>query len=529
MQEIVQQVLIILRGMWKFRWPGLVVAWVVAVVGAVVVMKIPDQYEASARIYVDTDSILKPLMSGLTVQPNVEQQIAMLSRTLISRPNLEKLIRMADLDLRSSGRNDQDFLIQKLTEGIRIGTAGGLNLYTMSYRDSEPERAKRVIQSMVSIFVESGLGSSRKDTDAAKTFLNEQIKTFETKLEEAEARMKEFRLRNVATQSADGKDAASRLAESNAQLEQARLQLREAENARDAAKQQLKLERGQGGDTALQGILQESSINVATPELDARINDLRRNLDALLQRYTDRHPDVVTTKRLLSDLEEQRKREVAELRKAAIAQAAAGGVGGGATSSLAAQELSRVLASSEIQIAALRARVAEFTARAAAAREGLKSAPQLEAEAAQLNRDYEITKKNYEDLVARRQSAVMSGELDVASGVAEFRLVDPPRASPRPVAPNRMLLLPLVLVLSLAAGVFFAFAASQLRPTFSTAEDLRKQTGLPLLGIVTLLRSDDDRRSDRASLVRFVAASGGLVGLFMAGLITLSLVARFGA
>ena len=182
MQEIVQQVLLVLRGMWKFRWPGLVVAWVTAVIGAVVVWKIPDQFEASARIFVDTDSILKPLMSGLAVQPNVEQQISMLSRTLISRPNLEKLIRMADLDLKNQSKNDQESLVEKLTKGIEIRTAGGVNLYTMSYRDSEQDRAKRVIQSMVSIFVESGRGASRKDTDSAKTFLNEQIKTFEATL-----------------------------------------------------------------------------------------------------------------------------------------------------------------------------------------------------------------------------------------------------------------------------------------------------------------------------------------------------------
>jgi uncharacterized protein involved in exopolysaccharide biosynthesis len=93
MQELVQQVLAVLRGMWKFRWPGVAVAWVVAAVAVVVIWRIPDQYEAAARIYVDTDSILKPLMSGLAVQPNVDQQISMLSRTLISRPNIEKLIR----------------------------------------------------------------------------------------------------------------------------------------------------------------------------------------------------------------------------------------------------------------------------------------------------------------------------------------------------------------------------------------------------------------------------------------------------
>ena len=81
----------------------------------------------------------------------------------------------------------------------------------MAYRDPEPDKAKRVIQSMVSIFVESGLGASRKDTDSAKTFLNEQIKIFETKLEEAEARLKEFRLRNIDRQGADGKDVTTRL------------------------------------------------------------------------------------------------------------------------------------------------------------------------------------------------------------------------------------------------------------------------------------------------------------------------------
>jgi polysaccharide chain length determinant protein (PEP-CTERM system associated) len=528
MQEPIRQILATLRGMWKFRWPSVVVAWVIAAIGVVVVWRIPDQYEASARVYVDTDSILKPLMSGLAVQPNVDQQIGMLSRTLISRPNIEKLIRMADLDLKASSKGEQDALIEKLMKGISIRTAGGVNLYSMSYQDQEPEKAKRVIQSMVSIFVESGLGASRKDTDSAKTFLAEQIKTFEGKLEEAETRLKEFRLRNLGTQSADGKDAASRLVEISGQLEAARLQLREAENARDAAKQQLAAERGQGGGSSVtQSLLQESALAVSTPEIDSRLDAQKRNLDGLLQRYTEQHPDVQSARRLIKDLEDQKKREVAELRRTAMMTQVAS-PSGGSGGSLASQELARMLASSEVQVASLRARVSEYAGRYAAARESMKLAPQIEAEAAQLNRDYAITKKNYEDLVARRQSAVMSGELDVASGVAEFRLIDPPRVAPKPVSPNRLLLLPLVLVAGLGAGAALAFAASQLRPTFSDPDQLRQATGLPLLGVVTALTTDADRHYRRASLMRFVAASGGLVGLFVAGLIAMTLSGRYG-
>ena len=528
MQELLQQITAALRGMWRFRWVGLVAAWITAIVGALVVWKIPDQYEASARVYVDTDSILKPLMSGLAVQPNVEQQIQMLSRTLISRPNLEKLVRMADLDLKDQSKGDQERLIERLQKGIEIRTAGGVNLYSMAYRDPEPDKAKRVIQSMVSIFVESGLGASRKDTDSAKTFLNEQIKIFETKLEEAEARLKEFRLRNIDRQGPDGKDVTTRLSEITTQLEAARLQLREAERARDAAKRQLSESRGQTMVSQLPQLLKEGDITVATPEIDARINDQKRNLDGLLQRYTEQHPDVISAKRLIAELEAQKRKEVQEQQRRA-AQTAAAAPSPRATESLAQQELNRMLATAEVQVAAMQARVDEYAGRYAQVKEQLKTAPQIEAEASQLNRDYAVTRKNYEDLVARRQSAVMSGELDVASGVAEFRLIDPPRVTPKPVSPNRLLLFPAAFVAALGVGLLVAFAAAQLRPTYGDGNELRLRTGLPLLGVVTLLSSDIDRRRARMSTLRFAGASGALLLMMVTGLAALIVMNRYGA
>lgn len=518
MDLLLNQVLSVLRRTWRYRWIGLAAAWVAGAVGAVVVLAMPDRYEASARIFVDTQSILKPLMSGLAVQPNVEQQVVMLSRTLISRPNLEKLVRMADLDLKNQTKAEQEATIEALQKALSIQSTAKDNLYTLSYRGEDPETARRVVQALVSIFVESSLGASRKDTATAATFINEQIKNYEAKLEEAESRLKEFRLRNLQAMSSDGKDAASRLGELSAQLDRARLELREAINARDAAKAQLQAEHSSA--TASPNLLQDSALSVATPELDARIDAQKRNLDSLLQRFTEQHPDIIATRRLIKDLEEQKRKEVAELRKAALAAP----VTGGPNSSLAQQELSRMLAAAEVQVAGLRARVDEYSSRYGQALAAVKTAPQLEAEAAQLNRDYAIHKKNYEDLVARRESAAISGELDVASGVADFRLIDPPRASPKPVAPNRLLLLTGVLVASIGVGLFVAFAASQLRPVFHDVAELRARTELPVVGMVSMLVTESDRRRERVDLIRFLAGSGSLVGIFVLGLAAMAFV-----
>ena len=522
MQDLVNNLLIIAKGMWKFRWPGLLVAWLVAIVGVIVVVRLPDKYEASARIYVDTQSILKPLMSGLTVQPNVEQQVVMLSRTLITRPNVEKLVRMADLDLKNDSKARQEAVVETLMRTLEIRSLARDNLYLLSFNDTSPDRAKRVVQSLVSIFVESSLGATRKDTDSAKVFLNEQIKNYEAKLSEAEGKLKDFRLRNLELQTGSGQDSATRLGEISGQLEQAKLELREAENARDAARQQLASEQTQTTNLSTQGLLQESALAVSTPEIDARIEAQKRNLDNLLQRFTERHPDIINTRRLVKDLEEQKRKEVQELRRVAMATP----MPSVKTNSAMYQELNKMLATAEVQVASLRARVAEYSTRYAQARAMLKTAPQLDAEASQLNRDYLINKKNYEDLVSRRQAAIMSGDLDEASGVADFRLIDPPRVSPQPVWPNRPVLYPLVLAAAIAAGLFMAFVASQLRPVFYRAGDLRDKFDLPLLGVVSMILSDADRRRERVGLIRFLAASGGLVGMFILGIFAMSLMSQ---
>lgn len=514
MDDLLQQLLNYARGMWRRRWAGLAVAWALGIVGALVLFKMPDKYEASARVYVDTDSVLKPLMSGLAVQPDIDQQIAILSRTLISRPNVEKLIRMTDMDLGLQTEREKERLIEGMTRTLEIKSSGRENLYTIGFRHQSPEEAKRVVQALLSIFVESGIGDKRKGSDTARRFIDEQIKAYESKLQEAEDRVKEFKLKHLALMGGDGRDYFGQMSQLQEQLNIARLEVRAAEQARDALKRELA-----GEDPVY--LPDNSSASTPVPEIDGRIDTLKRNLDELLRTYTENHPDVIGTRRVIESLEAQKKKELEEM---AARRKADGSAGRSMTNTNPVfQQIKISLADAEANVAGLRTRAADLENRVEKLKASAQMRPQIEAEYAQLNRDYDVQKRNYESLVARREAAALGGEMDAAAGIADFRIIDPPAASPNPVAPNRMLILPVILLLALGGGVFVSFVISQLSPTFHDARMLREVSQRPVLGTVSMLLTPAITRQRRRSVMYFAGGVAGLVAVYGATLLLLTL------
>jgi polysaccharide chain length determinant protein (PEP-CTERM system associated) len=498
MNDVLSQVLAALRAAWNYRWYGLGFAWVLAVCGWVFVMTMPNRYEASARVYVDTQSMLRPLMNGLAVQPNLDQQISVMSRTLISRPNLEKVVRMADLDLKIKTQEEKEALLDRLAKRIEIKAAGRDNLFEIAFQDTKPEAARNVVQALLTIFVEGSLGDKRKDSDSARRFLDEQIKAYEQRLAQAENAVKEFKRQHMGQMPEDGKDYYSQLQAISVALNQAKLELAEAQKARDAIKSQIS-----GDDLVVMS--PNEDVQGVNPELDARINSLKKNLDALRLNYTEQHPDIVANKRIIQQLEDQRSQEAKQ--KKAVNY-------GGAAGNSAMQQLRVALADQEAKVAALTARVNEYTSRFNSQRAAANSIPQVEADYTQLVRDYQVNKQNYESLLNRRESAHLSGEMDANASVVDFRVIDPPRVPSHPAAPNRSLLLSGVTLAAVGAGFVLAFLLSQLRPTFNTRRELRDLTGLPVLGVVSMIWTQEQQNKRRKSLVVFASCFAGLLLMY---------------
>ena len=484
MEELISQLINLLKGAWKYRWQAVAIAWLIAISGWIVVFRIPDTFQSSARIYVDTQSILSPLMAGMALTPNVTQQVSIMSRTLISRPNVERVIRMVDLDIKADTINDHEMLIKNLTNSTLIESTGRDNLYIISNSNENPKVAKAIVQAFLTIFVEGGIGDKKKDSTSVINFLDEQINEYEAKLIEAETALKEFRQKNMGVLPRQGDDYAAQMMSAADEQDKAILELKEAEQARDTLKKQVR-----NDEPAL--VSDEDFAASDNPEIDARIETMKKNLDMLRLNYTELHPDVIATKRLIARLQDMKIAEAKLPRNKHDI---------GKNYSPMLQQLNVALAQAESNVASLNARVLEYSRRYDKLKTLSNAVPEMEASLSRLNRDYQVNKENYEQLLQRREAAKLSDSMRDTTEMMTFKTIDPPTTPLVPTGPNRLKLYSLVLFAALAGGMGAAFALSQIRPAFNSQGELRETTGLIVLGEVSRIWTDQEKKKRKKNL-----------------------------
>jgi polysaccharide chain length determinant protein (PEP-CTERM system associated) len=498
-----------LRAAWRRRWMGVIVAWLVCGVGWVGVYLIPNQFESSARLFVDADAILTPLLRGLAAETAPTSELEILQRTLLSRPNMEKLISKTDLDLTVNSPADRERLITRLADTIRV-VPQTKNLFTITYRDKSPKMAHDVVQTLLTIFVENATGSNRSDMDNARHFLEHQIASYEQQLRAAEKRRADFRARyiDILPNAANPGVPALEAARDNVTTLDGKLQDMVME--RDALKDEVdKTPPMLVAETAQQ----QMALGLA-PAAKTRLEEAEDQLRMLLLKDTDAHPDVIAQRKLIESL----KTAPPDTPKAPAPAAAAGHVaaaGGASNRSVpnpVYDQLKVKLIDADSQVASLqRQRDAAVTYREKLEKIQQEQ-PGLIAEYENTDRDYNVLRKSYEDLLGRLQSANIAQAADTQADKVKLQIVDPPETPRLPVAPNRMLLVTGVLLAGCAAGLGVTVLFGQVDNSFSTADDLRT-LGLPVLGGISVLGLASLRQ--RLTIVaRFGVAVVLLVGVY---------------
>lgn len=499
--DIFKQYLHYAKMVWSFRWLALTTAFTLCLIGWTICLVLPDQYEVGARVFLETRSMMNPVLKGLGVEDEVTAHAArVMNEALLSRPNLEAVVAAAGLGLGANTEKDVDAIIRDLREDIKVARANRENIYSIVYKDVDPVVAKRVVEALLNRFVESVLGTTRMDTRNTKQFLDDQIKQYESRLVAAEERLKDFKSQHGGLTPQQGMGYFERLSQLETQLQAATLELKETINRRDILRSRMAT------------INTTISNDVATlpkqSPLQARLQATQQQLTELELNYTPKHPDVINTRRILDELKAEYERELASASKSSGLRIDVTTVQNPAYVTMSMQ-LNEV----EGQVVALQTRVQDFERRVEEMAAKVDTMPEIEAEFAKLNRDYFITKEQYENLVERREKTEITAEASAAEPM-QFEVLEPPRVPALPVGPRRVRLASVTLLGGLGGGVGLAFLMSQLNVRIHTREQLKNFCEYPVLGTVSMVQSLRQRVARRIELICFIAATIALFLLY---------------
>ena len=505
MDDILQQLLTHVRSMWRYRWYAITLTWLVCVIGWYQIYKLPDLYKVTTNVHVDTESVLRPLLHGLTIEPGFSQRMRLVTNTLLSVDNMEKLINIPELKEYTENKHQRDTLIRYLKNNIKISRSKtNENIYNISFEHRDKNVAYLVIKSFLKVLVENAMEEGRESTGIAQEFIEKQIQGYEKKLFEAEERLEEFKRKNAKVLPTLGQGYYKNLQAVRDSLSEAELKLDEAVKRRDELKRQISGEEPVFGFAASQGAK-------SSHPLDVKIQELQKQLDDLLLQYTELHPKVKSLQENIKKLEETRNEDLANQPVNMFLQQSL-------ETNPVYQQLSVALSEAEAEVAALRVRVKEYKARESDLQEKVDTIPHVEAELNRLNRDYEINKRNYDELVRRRETARITEDVEKTGGTIKIEILDPPRIPVRPSGPDRMIYNSVVFILGLAMAIGLSFLVSQIRPVVHDQRTLRNLTGLPVFGIVSRITTETMKKQKRieyggfiTTLLLLFSAFGGLL------------------
>lgn len=494
-----------LRDIWSRRWQGLAVMWGVCVLGWIVVAMIPNKYQSSARLYVDWGSLL-PEQLGYRGN-NVLRQVDVVRRTLTSRINLEKVVRRVDMADGIEDPKKMDAVIESLSKNIDV-KAQEDDLFTISYVSASPAlsdaqnaaQARRIVDNLIQIFMEENLASDRDDINEAVRFFEDQLTQRERELEAAEKRKMEFEQRYLGRLPGDGA-IGQRLMDARNELERVNMELAQTRNALAALQGQLS---GTAATIDAPAMIFGGGERIDTSSPQGRIAQLESDISAALARgWTEQHPDVIAMRNQIKRLEQQKSTASG----AASAQRAA-------QSNPVYVNLRSMIFEKQSSAASLSARAAQLRSDIAEMTSKQTEEPGIAAEQAKLNRDYDVLRQQYEQLLKAREGVRLRSDVETKTQQVKFRVVDPPTLPRLPIAPNRPLLLSLVLFMAVGAGVLGAFLLSRMHSTYANAQSLQSAYGVPVLGSITEIITPQKQMLLLREKKTFLSLAIGLLGIY---------------
>ena len=506
---------IVRRRRWQFLIPffcGWLLVW-----GAS--WLIPSSYRSGTLILVEQPSVPEKYVVS-NIDSDIQQQLDSITQQILSRTRLLRIIDSLGLYAKDRKHKSPDDLVEKMRQDIEIELSHGddkkLSAFNIYYASRDPKMAQAATAELANLFITENLEQRQKRSENTTSFLGDQLDQARAKLAEQEAKMRVFKdqhlgelptqtqsnlqiLTGLQNQVQANEDSLNRAKQQNTYLESLINQYRALDRGSKP---------GEGGQAGL-------------GEVDKELDQLKAQLADLTSHYTDKHPDVRKTREQIARAESRRERIVADMNSGANHSSPASPEAAAPApldpKSAPMLELESQLKANRVEIANRQAEIKDEQNKINQYQGRLNMAPVMEQQFADITRDYDQSKADYESLLKKKNESEMSTDLEKTQQGEHFRMLDPPNLPVKPYKPNRLQLCGLGLVVGLFFGAGFAMAKERLSGKIYSEREIKKLVPFDVIAEIPPIESLQEQSSRRRSAWIAGAAAVVIAGFILLG------------
>jgi polysaccharide chain length determinant protein (PEP-CTERM system associated) len=501
----------LLRVAIKRRW-WLIVPTVVMALGACAASRvIPNHFESVATILVAHQQVPERYVTPNSTA-DIREQLLLMTDAILSRTQLLQIINEFDLYPKDRKRLAPEELVEEIRSDITIqplekgSDPKELNSFKISFRATDPHMAQEVTSKLTTLFTQEYLRSREEQSTGTTNFLDEHLQTAAADLKQQEARLRDFKMHYLGELPEQQQGNLAILTGLHGQLQNTMAAINRARQQQVYYESLL----SQYKNLAAAGVAAPGAVVVSPADtMKVELARLRNERADLLARYTDKYPDVVKIDEQIKEAEamlaastkgtEPTKGETTKEsgksanppeRDAATAQL---------TSQLEANRLEIQDATTEQK--QIESRIAEYQSR-------LNMTPVREEQLADILRDYDLSKKNYDDLLGKKTQSELATSLEINQQGAQFRLIDPPSLPMKPSGTDHMKIGLGGIGAGLALGVALVVLLEFNDHSLHDEKELRRVFSFPLMvGVPIMPTKVEQRRRSRVAVLEWLVGA----------------------
>ena len=431
----------------------------------------PRKYQASTLVLVTPQRVPTELVRP-TVTAGILERLNSISQEIMSRTRLEQIIdefKLYQDELKSMKREEVVELMRKnIKVEIPKRTAETAGYFAINFTGEDPRIVTVVANKLASLFIEENLKLREQQAVGTTEFLTTELQSTKEKLETQGQTLADYKRRNMGSLPEQRDTNIKMLEQLQVQLQRNEESLRALEDRKLLIRRSMaELENPPAVSVGADGAVQQQK---GVMSYEARREELKKQLADLQSRYTDRHPDIVRTKKRLADLENNKDTMSVK-------------------NDPKYREMENAIAAINMQIKRMQAEGERLQAQVGQYRGRIEGTTQREQEMASMLQEYNNTRLQYDTLIKKSEEAQQAENLERRQKGEQFRVIDPARIPEKPVQPDIPKVLLIGLFAGLGCGLGGIFVREQLDRSFRDPEDAEVTLGLKVLANIPKIGS----------------------------------------